>query len=201
MASGRSSLPARSALGTLSALCWALLLGACTTSSAPKAAVEVQRTPAVAATSAAVSATLIPHPLDGWEDCLFCHGEGRPQAVPADHAGRADDTCLACHDWQPPAARSSGASTAELGEAIWSAREGLTCRNCHGARGEGGFGPSLANTSLDFGTFLQRTRSPVSSRMPPIARSPDDPAIERSSTWVSDQDLRLIYDWLSGTTP
>jgi hypothetical protein len=41
----------------------------------------------------------IPHFTDGFESCLTCHadGIGGAPAVPADHAGRADDTCAVCH--------------------------------------------------------------------------------------------------------
>ncbi|MFC2072371.1 hypothetical protein ACFLUU_06665 [Chloroflexota bacterium] len=37
-----------------------------------------------------------PHTLEGREDCMMCHTSGT-YAVPADHAGRANDTCTACH--------------------------------------------------------------------------------------------------------
>ena len=84
------------------------------------------------------------------------------------------------------------------GQAIWQERSGLSCRDCHGYQGEGGFGPSLADTSLDFDTFRQRVRSPRSQRMPPIATAPDDPAMEKSGFWISDDDLRLIQAWLAG---
>jgi hypothetical protein len=41
----------------------------------------------------------IPHPLPGHEECLSCHATGTngAPAVPADHAGRTDATCLGCH--------------------------------------------------------------------------------------------------------
>ena len=39
----------------------------------------------------------VPHPADGLEDCLACHDAGQAYPVPDDHAGRANDTCLVCH--------------------------------------------------------------------------------------------------------
>lgn len=47
----------------------------------------------------------IPHAVVGREACLTCHATGE-KAVPADHAGRAESTCLLCH--QPAAAPSAG---------------------------------------------------------------------------------------------
>jgi hypothetical protein len=39
----------------------------------------------------------VPHPLEGREDCLACHGTGQVEAFPADHEGRTNDTCTMCH--------------------------------------------------------------------------------------------------------
>jgi len=153
------------------------------------------------APAVAVSATLIPHLRTGLEDCLLCHATDLAQAMPDDHAARGNSTCTACHDWQPTAAPPSKAGTAGLGEAIWLTRAEVSCRNCHGALGEGGFGPPLANTQLDADTFLSRARTPQSGRMPPIASAPDDPVFERSGAWISDNDLRLVHAWLTGQSP
>lgn len=48
--------------------------------------------------SPAPTATLpiIPHSLEGRDDCLMCHSSGK-YAIPADHAGRTSETCLNCH--------------------------------------------------------------------------------------------------------
>ena len=40
--------------------------------------------------------TVIPHRLEGRDDCLMCHAGGE-YAVPDEHAGRGSDTCLSCH--------------------------------------------------------------------------------------------------------
>ncbi len=41
----------------------------------------------------------IPHDLEGRKDCLMCHGQGTvgAPALPDDHRGRGDETCLTCH--------------------------------------------------------------------------------------------------------
>jgi len=41
--------------------------------------------------------TAIPHPLEGRDDCLQCHGESAFNPFPADHSGRSNDTCTTCH--------------------------------------------------------------------------------------------------------
>lgn len=68
-------------------------------------------TPEPAATTAATGSggiPAVPHPLEGREDCVLCHGEGGVQPYPADHVGRTSDTCLQCH--QPVSTGESGAS-------------------------------------------------------------------------------------------
>jgi cytochrome b subunit of formate dehydrogenase len=40
---------------------------------------------------------LVPHPIEGQEDCLACHGEGAILPFPPDHEGRPSATCLVCH--------------------------------------------------------------------------------------------------------
>jgi hypothetical protein len=53
--------------------------------------------PAVTTTTAGTNAPAIPHSLAGRDNCLACHGTGGIVPVPGDHAGRAVNTCLACH--------------------------------------------------------------------------------------------------------
>ena len=47
----------------------------------------------------------IPHPLEGRDDCLACHGTGLGGAPkpPSSHAGRKNDTCRLCHQPAEPA--------------------------------------------------------------------------------------------------
>ena len=44
-----------------------------------------------------LSLMVIPHPLEGREDCLMCHAEGGTLPYPPDHVGRPSSTCLVCH--------------------------------------------------------------------------------------------------------
>ena len=39
----------------------------------------------------------VPHPAEGLEDCLACHGLDGDYPVPKDHEGRGNELCLACH--------------------------------------------------------------------------------------------------------
>ena len=39
----------------------------------------------------------IPHPVEGHEDCQLCHALGSIKPFPADHEGRTNVTCTACH--------------------------------------------------------------------------------------------------------
>jgi cytochrome b subunit of formate dehydrogenase len=39
----------------------------------------------------------IPHALPGRADCGMCHGPGGVKPMPADHAGRGNDSCTDCH--------------------------------------------------------------------------------------------------------
>ncbi len=48
------------------------------------------------ATPPAAAPTVIPHTLEGRDDCLLCHQSGS-QAVPDDHPGRDNETCTSCH--------------------------------------------------------------------------------------------------------
>ena len=59
----------------------------------PAAAGEEAAQPASAG-----GAPLIPHALEGREDCLVCHAVGSGmKPAPADHEGRTKETCRACH--------------------------------------------------------------------------------------------------------
>ena len=69
----------------------------------PAAAGEEAAQPASAG-----GAPLIPHTLEGREDCLVCHAIGSGmKPAPADHEGRTKETCRACHQV------ASGAAPAE----------------------------------------------------------------------------------------
>jgi cytochrome b subunit of formate dehydrogenase len=44
-----------------------------------------------------VDASAIPHLVTGREECRSCHGDEGQSPLPADHQGRANDFCQACH--------------------------------------------------------------------------------------------------------
>jgi hypothetical protein len=45
-----------------------------------------------------------PHPLDASRSCQSCHSAGKVGALPTDHAGRTDETCVLCHEVSATAA-------------------------------------------------------------------------------------------------
>jgi len=68
----------------------------CQTCHKPAAAAEA--TPAASAEGAQAGPPAIPHDLAGRDNCLICHAaDSSIKPVPADHAGRTNDTCQACH--------------------------------------------------------------------------------------------------------
>ncbi|MEW5960708.1 MAG: ammonia-forming cytochrome c nitrite reductase subunit c552, partial [Chloroflexota bacterium] len=78
----------------------------------------------------------IPHTLIGRENCLACHEEGIGDApqIPADHAGRPNDICQACHEpAQLPAAPTPTPPTEPIPTPIAYPRaQGVdTCVDCH----------------------------------------------------------------------
>jgi mono/diheme cytochrome c family protein len=58
----------------------------------------------------------------------------------------------------PEPARAQ-AGDAAAGKTLWSGNTTL-CRNCHGANGEGGFGPDLAGRALTVAQFTRAVRQP-----------------------------------------
>ena len=64
----------------------------------PAATQEATPEAAPTSTGSTVAAPAIPHDLAGRDNCLMCHNpEGGMKPAPADHAGRTNDTCQACH--------------------------------------------------------------------------------------------------------
>jgi len=57
------------------------------------------------------------------------------------------------------AASAAAQGNAEAGKTLWAGNT-LQCRNCHGAAGEGGFGPDLAGRKLVFEQFRHAVREP-----------------------------------------
>lgn len=56
-------------------------------------------------------------------------------------------------------ASAAAQGNAEAGKALWTG-DVTECRNCHGAAGEGGFGPDLAGRRLNVEQFRHATRRP-----------------------------------------
>jgi hypothetical protein len=44
----------------------------------------------------------VPHPVEGLEDCLACHGPDEDYPFPEDHEGRGNELCLVCHQVDVP---------------------------------------------------------------------------------------------------
>jgi hypothetical protein len=57
---------------------------------------------------------LVPHSLEGREDCLVCHDIGQVEPFPADHEGRTNETCLTCHEVAEGAEESTEEAAAML---------------------------------------------------------------------------------------
>ncbi len=110
--------------------------------------------PAPAATSAqgAGAPQVIPHPIEGREDCLLCHKLDGIQPMPVNHEGRGNTTCTACHKLaagvtgERPAAggtpapggtpAAGGASGTAAISAVPHAIAGMEkCDTCHGPTG------------------------------------------------------------------
>ena len=53
--------------------------------------------PVVVEASTLFNLMVIPHTLEGRQDCLLCHAEDKPLPFPADHVGRPSSACLVCH--------------------------------------------------------------------------------------------------------
>lgn len=64
--------------------------------------------------------------------------------------------------------------------------EVLGCAGCHGRSGEGGMGPTLAESGLTLARFVKQTRLPEDV-MPPFF-----PLL------ASDEQLAIVYGWLGG---
>ena len=88
----------------------------------------------IEAPPASLAAPEVPHSLDGREKCLECHAEGGVRSFPVDHEGRADQTCLACHQAGEPEAIVA-APVVEPTSALSSGAEAAACVACHGDPG------------------------------------------------------------------
>ncbi len=71
---------------------------------------------------------VIPHAVEGWDDCLACHqtGVGGGAQVPDDHTNWTSDICRGCHP--PGATRIVPVPAPDIGHAV---EEESDCRACH----------------------------------------------------------------------
>jgi cytochrome b subunit of formate dehydrogenase len=102
--------------------------------------------PGQATSSSAVAAPkALPTTHDGRTTCNTCHANNIGPKNPADHAGRSDSTCTACHKYAGSAPASSAGSASSAAPATTGGLKPLpathdgrtTCNMCH----ENGLGP------------------------------------------------------------
>jgi mono/diheme cytochrome c family protein len=55
------------------------------------------QTPSIAENALIAAAPLIPHPLEGYEDCTSCHGRNERVPYPDNHLGWPNTSCTQCH--------------------------------------------------------------------------------------------------------
>jgi hypothetical protein len=94
----------------------------------------------------------IPHPIGGSPDCQICHAQtSKVKPFPADHVGRTNDMCLACHKPTiPPTTSTTTTSTAGGPPAIPHDTAGRTqCLGCHGTGAAGV--PQIPQFHKDYG--------------------------------------------------
>jgi nitrate/TMAO reductase-like tetraheme cytochrome c subunit len=97
----------------------------------------------------------VPHPIGGSPDCQVCHGANKTRPMPADHAGRKNEVCLACHKPSTAAATATPAPGAPKPAAggppgITHDTAGRTqCLGCHANNATGV--PQITKFHKDFG--------------------------------------------------
>ena len=88
-----------------------------------------------------------------------------------------------------PLSRQAGPAPAgdpETGKVLWQKTEHVECRDCHGANGQGAFGPDLAGRNLTRAQFIHAVRKPWGI-MPAYAESQ-----------ISDRELIDLAAYLGG---
>jgi mono/diheme cytochrome c family protein len=129
--------------------------------------------------SLAAAAPVIPHPIEGYENCVDCHGLAGPVPYPDNHLGWPNESCTQCHVpaapapaaavgvTPPPALEVAGDLTpqqqqVERGATVY----GAECAQCHDPGGTAAVldAPTLAPYETARGLF-DYTRT----TMPPAA--------------------------------
>jgi hypothetical protein len=161
------------ALALLGALA---LLSACSGEAAPttprSTITPTSIPPTVTTTTTTATQTggipLIPHSIAGRENCLVCHETGiaGSVAIPADHAGRTNDTCTACHQVAGGTGTPTSTGTATQPSSIPQIPHDITgrtdCKACH----DTGIGGAIvlpadhAGRGNDICTACHQTASP-----------------------------------------
>jgi len=96
----------------------------------------------------------IPHGMEGFTACTTCHEKGGPGVprFPADHIGRTDEICPACHRAAAPTSLPTPTvaptpTSVAAGEALYA----VNCAACHGDHGQGG---PVAKKAINTAEFL-----------------------------------------------
>ncbi|MBI4788225.1 MAG: NapC/NirT family cytochrome c [Chloroflexi bacterium] len=89
-----------------------------------------------------VTPKTIPHPIGGNPDCQICHAQAsKVRPYPADHIGRKNEVCLACHKPAIPAPSTTptaGTTAAGAPPPVTHDTAGRTqCLGCHGTGAAG----------------------------------------------------------------
>jgi cytochrome b subunit of formate dehydrogenase len=125
---------------------------------------------------AASGGLVIPHAVAGREECLACHAAGAMRPFPADHEGRTNVMCLACHVAPASGTEAAPAGQETLGNlasiphevegredcllchaagamlpvpADHEGRTNVTCLVCHAVEGEAGHVPAAVKHDLE----------------------------------------------------
>ncbi len=115
----------------------------------------------------------IPHPIGGSPDCQICHAQSsKVRPYPADHIGRTNNMCLACHT--PSILPPSSAQTSSAGSPPGIPHDLAGRAQCLGCHGSGAAGvPQIPQFHKDYGfsnnNCLTCHKSSVVSAKPVVA--------------------------------
>ena len=98
----------------------------------------------------------IPHQVAGWEQCSFCHSDGRLAPMPARHVGAPDDQCQTCH-------KPTSTPPPQMGHLAFKDKQ---CTSCHGVL------VALPTSHKDRPAYLCELCHKAPSKAPPAAPHP-----------------------------
>ena len=139
----------------------------------------------------ATSAGPIPHELEGRANCLLCHDRGAAVPFPADHIGRSNESCQACH--QPAAASPQAGATPGFASDVLPLFQ-AKCVACHGQMGE-----------LSLTTYDSVMRGGQSGPIV-VANEPERSLLiakmqEAHPAQLSASELSLVRAWIAAGAP